>query len=127
MAIVHEIATKQVDLRYQITLLIPSPATDWTPRVTDLQSHTDATIPDVRPRPAFDRYLRDRSIDNVEAARLFGCSRGMIGFMRAPFDDPLWKPPGPKLMHRIIKLTRGGVRPEDFHPPAEMIVRGRAA
>lgn len=95
--------------------------------MTDTPCNTDATIPDVRPRPAFDRYLRDRDIDDVKAAALFDCSRQMVGFMRAPFDDPLWKPPGKVLMHRIIKRTRGGVRPEDFHPSVEQIVRGIAA
>ncbi len=95
--------------------------------MTDTHSHNDATIPDVRLRPAFDRYCRDRGIDDAKGAELFDCSRQMMGFMRAPFDDPLWKPPGPKLMHRIIKRTRGGVRPEDFHPPVDMIVRGMAA
>lgn len=95
--------------------------------MTDTPSHPDATIPDVRPRPAFDAWLRDRDMDDAAAGRLFGCSRQMIGFMRAPFDDPLWKPPGPKLMHRIVKMTRGGVRPEDFHPPVDLIVRGVAA
>jgi hypothetical protein len=95
--------------------------------VTDTPSHPDPSIPDVRPRPAFDRYLRDRDIDDAKAAALFDCSRQMVGFMRAPFDDPLWKPPGKVLMHRIIKRTRGGVRPEDFHPSVEQIVRGMAA
>lgn len=95
--------------------------------MTDTHSHTDATIPDVRPRPAFDRYCRDRDIDDAKGAALFGTSRQMMHRMRTFFDDPLWKPPGQVLMHRIVKKTRGGVRPEDFHPPVEMIVRGRAA
>ena len=127
MAIVHEIATKQVDPRYQITLLIRVGFNHGAPRVTDTHSHNDATIPDVRLRPAFDRYLRDRNIDGAQAAELFGCSRQMVGFMRAPFDDPLWKPPGKKLMQRIVRVTRGGVRPEDFYPPVEATLKGLAA
>lgn len=95
--------------------------------MTEALSHTDATIPDVRKRAAFDRYLRDRDIDDAAAAELFGASRQMIWRMRQPFDHPLWKAPGAKLMHRIVKRTRGGVRPEDFHPPVEDIVRGVAA
>ncbi|MNL82132.1 hypothetical protein D3C87_2094420 [compost metagenome] len=51
----------------------------------------------------------------------------MVNRMRRPFDDPSRKRPGPDLITRVVRVTEGGVRPEDFSPPVADILRGMAA
>lgn len=51
----------------------------------------------------------------------------MVNRMRRPFDDPDRKRPGPDLMTRIVRTTRGLVRPEDFSPPVADILAGMDA
>lgn len=71
--------------------------------------------------------MRDRDMDDAACAKLFGCTKQMVNAMRRPFDDPLRKRPGPDLLTRIVRATRGDVRPEDFSPPVADILRGLAA
>lgn len=85
------------------------------------------SIPVARPRPAVDRWCRDHDLDDAAAAALFGCSKQMVNRMRRPFDDPDRKRPGQALLTRIVRATHGAVRPEDFSPPVEAILRGMAA
>lgn len=95
--------------------------------MADTHSPLPASIPDVRPRPALDRWLRDRNLDGPAAGRLFGCTKQTIDDITRPFDDPKRKRPGRDLLTRIVRVTNGGVRPEDFSPPVEQILRGMAA
>lgn len=95
--------------------------------MTDTHTLTIASVPDVRPRPALDRWLRERDMTDAAAAQLFGCTKQMVNGMRRPFDDPRRKRPGPDLLTRIIRASRGQLRPEDFSPPVEDILRGMAA
>lgn len=95
--------------------------------MTDTSSSPPATIPDVRLRPALDRWLRDRDLDGPAAGKLFGCSKQMIDDITRPFDDPKRKRPGRDLLTRIVRVTGGAVRPEDFSPPVDAIIRGMAA
>lgn len=81
----------------------------------------------VRRRPALDRWMRDRNLDDAAGANLFGCTRQMVHAMRRPFDDKLRKRPGSDLLTRIVRKTNGAIRPEDFYPPVEDILRGQAA
>ena len=92
--------------------------------------HAEYTLPTPIPvvaRPALDRWMRDRNLDDAAAADLFGCTKQMVNRMRKPFADPARKRPGSKLMTRIVQVTGGGLRPEDFSPPVEDILRGVAA
>lgn len=66
-------------------------------------------------------------MNDAAAGKLFGCTKQMVNAMRRPFDDPLRKRPGPDLLTRIIRATRGQLRPEDFSPPVADILRGMAA
>lgn len=95
--------------------------------MTDTHIQTPASVPDVRPRPALDRWLRDRDLDDAGGAQLFGCTKQMVNAMRRPFDDPMRKRPGRELLTRIVRATSGQVRPEDFSPPVADILRGMAA
>lgn len=95
--------------------------------MTDHLSHTHASIPDVRLRPALDRWLRDRCLTYEQGGELFGCSKQALHTICLPFDDPKRKPPGRKLLTVIVRLTDGAVRPGDFSPPVEAILRGMAA
>lgn len=81
----------------------------------------------VRPRPALDRWMRDRNLDDAAGSKLFKCTRQMVHAMRRPFDDPQRKRPGQELLTRIVRATDGAVRPEDFSPPVADILRGMAA
>ncbi len=51
----------------------------------------------------------------------------MVNGMRKAFDDPSRKRPGRELLTRIVRKTDGAVRPSDFSPPVEDIMRGMAA
>lgn len=95
--------------------------------MTDTHSPLAATVPGVRPRPALDRWMRDRDLDDAAGAKLFGCTKQMVNAMRRPFDDPRRKRPGPDLITRVVRVTKGSVRPEDFSPPVADILRGMAA
>lgn len=87
----------------------------------------DTPVPVARPRPALDRWCRDHDLDDAAFGLLVGCSKQMVNKMRRPFDDPTRKRPGPDLLTRIVRVTNGGVRPGDFSPPVEAILRGVAA
>lgn len=95
--------------------------------MTDASPSLPTSIPDVRLRPALDRWLRDRDLDGPSAGRLFGCSKQMVDDITRPFDDPKRKRPGRPLLTRIVRVTNGAIRPEDFSPPVEAIIRGMAA
>lgn len=84
-------------------------------------------VPAPRPRPALDRWCRERDLNDAQAAKLFGCSKNMVNLMRRPFADPMRKRPGQDLMTRIVRLTEGVVRPEDFSPPVSSILAGMSA
>lgn len=95
--------------------------------MTDIQLLTTTPFAVVRPRPPLDRWLRDRDLDDAAGGALFGCSKQMVNGMRKPFDDPSRKRPGPDLLTRIIRASRGELRPEDFSPPVADILRGASA
>lgn len=94
---------------------------------TETNETSETVIPSMRPRPALDRWCRDRDLNDGQAARLFGCSKNMVNLMRRPFVDPMRKRPGQELMTRIVRVTDGGVRPEDFSPPVAAILSGLSA
>lgn len=71
--------------------------------------------------------MRDRNMTDEAAGALFGCTKQMINGMRKPFDDPSRKRPGRALLTRIVRETRGELRPEDFSPPVADILRGVSA
>lgn len=71
--------------------------------------------------------MRDHDMDDAAFAALVGCSKQFVNGMRRPFDDPKRKRPGPELLTSIVRVTNGGVRPGDFSPPVEAILRGVAA
>lgn len=95
--------------------------------MTDTHSALPASIPDVRPRPALDRWLRDRDIDYAGGGRLFGVSKQTCHDWCRHFDDEARKAPGRAALTRIVRETHGAIRPGDFSPPVEQILRGMAA
>lgn len=96
--------------------------------MTDVSPSThDASFPDVQPRPALDRWLRDRSLTHADFAKQLGVSKQTVNDLCRPFVDPDRKGPSRRLMTKIVRSTNGGVRPEDFYPPVEDILRGVAA
>lgn len=93
----------------------------------ETHSNIVPSVPVATPRPALDRWCRDRNLDDASAAALFGCTKEMVNKLRRPFVDPLRKRPGQQLLTRIVRVTRGEVRPEDFSPPVADILRGMVA
>jgi hypothetical protein len=83
--------------------------------------------PAPRPSPAFQDWLNTRRLDYAWAAEKLGRSREYIRLICLPFDDPLRRDPSGRLVRDIIKLTEGAVRPDDWHPPVQQILRGEAA
>lgn len=86
---------------------------------------TDDPCP--HPRPAFDAWLRLHRKDYAWAAERTGRSREFIRRCCLPFSDPLRAKPGGDLVERIIRVTGGAVRADDWHPPVAEILRGEAA
>lgn len=84
-------------------------------------------IPDPRPSPAFDAWLRARRLDFAWAAGQLGCSREYVRLICLPFDDASRRDPSGRMVRAIIRLTGGAVRAEDWHPPVADILRGVAA
>jgi len=87
---------------------------------------TDASLTP-HPRPAFDGWLRLHRKDYAWAAQKLGVSREYVRRLCLPFSDPTRAPPGGKLVERVIRLTGGAVRGDDWHPPVSEILNGRAA
>lgn len=98
-----------------------------TTPLTDQLTFTATSVPVARPRPALDRWCRDHDLDDAAFAKLIGKSRQFVNDMRRPFDDPLRKVPGRRTLTDIVRVTHGAVRPGDFYPPVEEILRGMAA
>ncbi len=73
--------------------------------------------PTPRPRPRFAQWLWEREIQFRDAAAHCGCSHEHVRKICAPFDDPLWRPPAPKVLQNIIAWTAGEITAEDFYPP----------
>ncbi|WP_312599582.1 hypothetical protein [Brevundimonas sp.] len=86
---------------------------------------TDDPCP--HPRPAFDAWLRLHRKNYAWAAEKTGRSREFIRRCCLPFSDPLRAKPGGDLVERIIRVTGGAVRADDWHPPVSEILRGEAA
>lgn len=84
------------------------------------------TLPTPQPRPAFDGWLRLHRKDYAWAASLLGVSREYVRRLCLPFNDPSRALPGGKLVEKIIRLTGGAVRGDDWHPPVAEILSGRA-
>lgn len=95
--------------------------------MTDIQLHDDATIPVVRLRPALYGWLTDRDMDYAAGGRLFGVSKQTCHSWCRHFDDDERKAPGREALTRIVRITKGAVRPGDFSPPVDQIVRGELA
>lgn len=90
-------------------------------------SPSQPPMPAPRPRPPLDRWLRDHDLDDAAFGQLVGCSKQMVNAMRRPFSDPSRKVPGRDLLTRIVRATGGAIRPGDFSPPVEAILRGETA
>lgn len=80
-----------------------------------------------KPRPAFDAWLRLHDKDYAWAARNLDRSREFIRLICLPFCDDKRRRPSSRLVEDIVRLTAGGVRPEDWHPPVSEILKERAA
>jgi len=87
---------------------------------------TDASLTP-HPRPAFDGWLRLHRKDYAWAAQQLGRSREYVRLICLPFGDPARRKPGGDLVEKIIRLTAGAVRADDWHPPVSEILNGRAA
>lgn len=92
--------------------------------MSDLSLTPATSVPVARPRPALDRYCRDHDLDDAAFGLLVGCSKEFVNAMRRHFDDPKRKRPGRLLLTRIVRTTKGQLRPEDFSPPVDLILRG---
>jgi len=79
------------------------------------------------PRPTFDGWLRLHRKDYAWAAHHLGVSREYVRLLCLPFSDPMRKRPGGRLVEKVIRLTAGAVRGDDWHPPVAEILSGRAA
>lgn len=84
-------------------------------------------IPDPRPSPAFEAWLKARRLDYAWAAEQLGISREYARLICLPFDEANRRDPSGRLVRAIIRLTGGAVRAEDWHPPVADILRGEAA
>jgi len=84
-------------------------------------------IPAPRPSPAFETWLRDRRLDYAWAAERLGVSREYVRLLCLPFDEPGRRDASARLVRRVIRLTGGAVRADDWHPPVAEILRGEAA
>lgn len=95
--------------------------------MTDTHLHTDASVPVARRRPTLDRWLRDHDMDYAEGGAFFGVSKQTCHDWCRHFDDPCRKVPSRAKLTLIVRKTSASVRPEDFSPSAEEIMRGLAA
>lgn len=84
------------------------------------------TPPVHRPRPRLARWLFDHDMTDVDAGRRLGCTGEYVRLICLPFDDPNRRVPGKRIMERVLSVTNGAVRPDDFYP-IEEILSGRAA
>lgn len=80
-------------------------------------------IPDPRPSPAFEAWLKERRLDYAWAAERLNRSREYIRLICLPFDEPKRRDPSLRLVRDVIRLTGGAVRAEDWHPPVQQILR----
>lgn len=85
------------------------------------------TLHSPQPRPAFDGWLRLHRKDYAWAAEQTGRSREYIRLICLPFADPARRRPGGDLVEKIIKVTGGAVRADDWHRPVADILSGVAA
>lgn len=84
------------------------------------------THPTPQPRPAFDGWLRLHRKDYAWAAEQLSVSREYARRICLPFSDPARARPGGKLVEKVIRLTGGAVRGDDWHPPVSEMLRDRA-
>jgi hypothetical protein len=82
---------------------------------------TENTIPRLRlvGRTPFDRWLWDRDVSNVEAARLLGRHPMTIARWRLPFSDDRRRTPDRNAVRDIISLTDGEIGRRHFDPPVD--------
>lgn len=84
---------------------------------------TENAAPDLQlaQRVKFDRWLFDRDIDNVAAAKFFDSHPVSIGRWRKRFDDPDRRvPPSGKIME-IAEKTGGEVGLPDWYRPCGVL------
>ena len=74
------------------------------------------------PRPAFDGWLNLHRKDYAWAAPLLKRSREYVRRICLPFDDPDRLDPSGRVIRNIIRLTKGAVRGDDWHPPVAQLV-----
>lgn len=87
---------------------------------------TDETlIP--HPRPAFDAWLTLHRRDYAWAAERLGCTREYVRLICLPFDDEKRRDPRAGIVRKVVRLTAGAVRPDDWHPPLADMLSGRMA
>lgn len=84
-------------------------------------------IPDPRPSPAFETWLKARRLGYTWAAEQLGCSPEYVRLLCLPFDEPNRRDASGRVVRAVIRLTGGAVRAEDWHPPVAEILRGEAA
>lgn len=85
------------------------------------------TLPRPQPRPAFDGWLRLHRQDYGWAADQLEVSREYVRRLCLPFEDKARAEPSGRMVRKIVRLTAGAVRPDDWHPPVADIIRGVAA
>lgn len=85
------------------------------------------SIPDPRPSPAFEAWLKARRLSYTWAAEQLGCSPEYVRLLCLPFDEPKRRDASARVVRATIRLTGGAVRAEDWHPPVAEILRGEAA
>lgn len=93
--------------------------------MTDASSPSQLLTP--HPRPGFYAWLTLHRKDLRWAAEQLGCSYEHIRLICLPFDDPARREPSAPLVRRVIRLTGGAIRADDWHPPVADILSGRAA
>lgn len=92
-------------------------------RSTDAHAVSDTSFP-VVPRPRLDAWMRARGIDDATFGALIGRTKQAVNRMRKPFGDPDRLRPSGATLTKIVRVTQGDVRPEDFSPPVDAILNG---
>ncbi|HEY2178060.1 MAG TPA: hypothetical protein VGH15_05710 [Caulobacteraceae bacterium] len=80
-------------------------------------SRVDSHPPRPVPRPAFARWMWERSLELKAVAAEIGCSHEQVRLICLPFADRRRRVPTAELLERIVTFTDGEIRPADFYPP----------
>ena len=76
-------------------------------------------IPSIVPKPPLALWLFERNMTIRDGARYFDTNHETLRRTLLPFTDPALRVPYAALMRRIIALTDGAIRPDDWYPSME--------